>query len=757
MAASSVPPNSTSAAKGWPRWCEGPTGSGKTAWLIDQLLEWADPEKPSLLAPGQSVLVFAAIGDNRLCLADYLASRIQGKIPVVTTTPSGFIQDEVTLFWPLLVPHLGPMPQFPLRLRPENEEEFATRFWLERLRDGSMAIEGWSETQMVSCALDFLNMAASAMIPAEDLPTLLPEGMPAGFAPEAVWRTVGEAVVAWRDWCLSHSLLTYGVMTALYWRYLLPHPLYQEKLLARYAGLWVDDLDEYPAVTAAWLRVFIDQNRPVALTWNPYGKVRLGVRTDPDRLEILRQDCAVVQTLPQPEDTLANPWADTVVEWVANPLALPTPLEAFRSIQTLSRGALLRRVGEVIAEAVASKQVLPGDIAIVGPGLDTIARYTLAEILLGHGIPVASLNDQRPLIHSPLVRALLTLITFVYPNLGHLADIDSVAEMLVVLSQRPQSPEVAPWFDTVQIDPVRAELLVDHCFAPQLDRPQLLPVERFERWYRLGYKATQCYNHLRQWIAQQQEQQQQRFIPGVVGFLDRAIQTFYGGGHHLPADQLTALRELVETAQQYWTVDNQLRQRQPQASRAQPFRSERTGHGKDGLDAMAFQVVGPANLDGSRFHAAVATLEPEKSATERFITLLRQGTVTANPYPAQPLDPTQQGVTLATVFQYRLQRPRHRWHFWLDVGSPRWLAADSLFGFPIFLSSYAGRPWRTDDLEALHQARLERTLHDLLGRVTERVFLCHSDLAVSGQEQVGPLLALLGAATEEALEQDQET
>jgi hypothetical protein len=745
MAAPSASFDSPTPSRGWPRWCEGPTGSGKTAWLVDQLLDWADPERPSPLAPGQTVLVFAAIGDNRLCLADYLASRVQGRIPVVTTTPSGFIQDEVTLFWPLLVPHLGPMPQFPLRLRPENEEELATRFWQERLRDGLMAVEGWSEAQTVSRALDFLNMAASAMIPAEDLPTLLPEGMPAGFAPEAVWRTVGEALVAWRDWCLNHSLLTYGVMTELYWRYLFPHPLYQAKLLARYGGIWVDDLDEHPALAGQWLRLFMDHNHPIAMTWNPQGKVRLGVRTDPDRLETLRETCAVVDILPLPEGRLANPWAATIVEWVSNPLALPMPLAPFQSIQTLSRGALLRRVGEVIAEAVAAKRVAPGDIAIVGPGFDTIARYTLAEILLGHGIPVASLNDQRPLMHSPLVRALLTLMTFVYPHLGHLADADSVAEMLVVLSQRPQSPDVAPWFDTVQIDPVRAELLVDHCFAPQLDRPQLLPVECFERWYRLGYKATQCYNHLRQWIAQQQEQHQQRLIPGVVGFLDRAIQTFYGGGHHLPADQLTALRELVETAQQYWTVDDQLRQREPRTPRGQASSIRLRGQSPGTPFATAeMQATSPL------MRATTTMLITEKSATERFITLLRQGTVAANPYPAKPIDPAQQGVTLATVFQYRLQRPCHRWHFWLDVGSPRWLAADSLFGFPIFLSSYAGRPWRSDDLEALHQARLERTLHDLLGRVTERVFLCHSDLAVSGQEQVGPLLTLLGASASEA-------
>jgi hypothetical protein len=655
--------------------------------------------------------VFAANGDNRLRLAEQIAPLTEGKIPAITTTPTGFIQDEVTLFWPLLVPFLGPLPQFPVRLRPENEQELATRFWQQKLLDGTFQVEGWPEAQTVRRSLDFLQMAASSAIPAEDLAVLLPEGIPPGFAPESVWRAVGEALVAWRDWCLERSLLTYGVMTELYWRHLLPQPLYQEKLLARYGGIWVDDLDEYPAVAADWLQVFIDQARPVAMTWNPDGKVRLGVGADPDRMEALRSQCPVVKDLAPPSDVLANTWADPVVDWVTNPLALPEPLDCFQTIQTTSRGELLRRTAEAIASSVAKGDVAPYEVAIIGPGLDAIARYTLAEILTSQGLPIASLNDQRPLINSPLVRALLTLITFVYPGLGRLADQDAVAEMLVVLSQIPQAPEIAPWFETVQIDPVRAELLVDHCFEPRLDQPELLPIERFERWDRLGHKATQAYQRLRQWIAQQQEQRQQRLIPGVVGFLDRAIQTFYSGGNHLPADQLTALRELVETAQHYWTVEDRLRQRGP--------------------------TLGDTDTTAS-----------VKTSIERFIGLLRQGTVTANPYPAESIDPAQRGITIATVFQYRLQRLRHRWHFWLDAGSSRWLTGtDNLFGFPIFLSSYPGRPWRTEDIEALHSDRLERILRDLLGRVTERVILCHSDLAVSGQEQAGPLLTLVNTHT----------
>lgn len=699
-----------------PLWLDGATGSGKTSWLIQQLIAWAEADDlGEALAGGQSLLVFAANGDNRMGLANRIATATQGRFPVVTTTPNGFMQSEVELFWPLLVKGLGLLPQFPLRLRPENEQELATRFWQPRFISGELLIEGWLEPQTVRRALDFLQLAASATIPVEDLPLLLPEGMPPGFAPEETWRNLGQAIIDWRDWCLERSLLTYGVMTELYWRHLLPQPLYQEKLLARFCGVLIDDLDEFPPVVTTWLQVLRQEHLPCAVTWNPQGKVRLGVGADPDRLEAeLKPQCEIVtQAIPNAASIAALGEAAMIAS-VMDPLAPPEPLERLQTLQTTSRGELLRQTAETVAQAVQSGLVEPSEVAIIGPGMDAIARYTLVEILSNQGIPVASLNDQRPLITSPLVRALLTLLTFIYPDLGRLAERDDVAEMLVVLSQLPQAPDTQPWFETVHIDPIRAELLVDHCFAPHPERPELLPVERYDRWDRLGYKATQAYRRLRQWIAQQQDQRQRRLIPGVVGFLDRAIQTFYYGGNHLPIDQLTAIRELMETAQHYWTVDDRLRQVE--------------------------QTLGTPPTEGGQ--------EGFQNSIAAFVQLLRQGTVTANPFPVESVDPVERGVTIATVFQYRLQRLSHRWHCWLDAGSPRWLTGtDNLFGFPLFLNSYAGQPWRADDIETLHGERLERILRDLLGRCTERITLCHSDLAVSGQEQMGPLLPLISANT----------
>lgn len=689
------------------QWLTGQTRSGKTTWLITQLLNVA----ASLEAPfdqGRALLVFAANGDNRIRLAERITTETQARYPVVTTTPAGFIQDEITLFWPLLVQSLGLNAQFPLKLRPENEQELAAHLWEARLVEGQIQVQGWQSAQTVRRALDFLQLAASDGIPAEDLPTLLKQGIPPGFAPVAVWEAMGTALLEWRDWCLARGLLTYGIMTELYWRHLLPQAVYQEKLLQRYLAVLGDDVDEYPGIARSWFELFLDQAIPAAFTWNDHGRVRLGVGADPVALRSLQDRCQVT-TLPLPgADSLAHAWADPIVADVQDPLAIPEVPEAMQTLQATSRGEILRRTAERVAEAIEQGQVKPSEVAIIAPGLDAIARYSLAEILINRGIPVESLNDQRPLISSPLIRALLTLLTLVYPGLGRLAERDAIAEMLVVLSQNPQPPKELPWYDRVRIDPVRAELIADHCFAPDVEHPQLLPVDRFPRWDRLGHRATTAYETLLQWIAHQQEQRQQRLIPGVVGLLDRAIQQFLGGGSNLPYDQLAALREFMETAQHYWEVEDRLQRVQRVSGLPQP---------------------------------------DQPTAVHRFIQLLRQGTVAANPFPVKPFDPARQGVTISTVFQYRLQRLCHRWHFWLDAGSPRWLTGtDELFGFPLFLQGWSGKPWTAVEVETLHSERLERILRDLLGRVTERVYLCHSDLAVSGQEQTGPLLTLVNTA-----------
>ena len=689
------------------RWISGPTRSGKTAALIDFAASIGAKQN-------QPLLVFAANGDNRIALANRLRDELSDRVATFTTTPAGFIQDEVILFWPLIIQKLGLKAQFPLKLRPENEQALATQLWQPRLESKALSVDGWREARMVRRSLDFLQLASQNCIPIDQISDMLKAGMPTALASKDLWETVGAALEEWHDWCLQRGLLTYGLMSTLYWQHLLPMEQYRSQLLSRFSGIFADDIDEYPAISARTFSIFLEAEQTCLFTYNAQGKVRIGLGADPDAMIALAGRCEKVELDAVTVGTLGV-WGDRFADWVADPLAMPELPDSVALIQETSRGHMLRTTAEAIANAIESGLAKPADIAVIGPGLDSIGRYSLIEILTSRGIATESLNDQRPLISSPMVRSLLTMLALIYPGLGRLVNRDAIAEMLVVLSQSLSSIGAdlagavsagSPWFDLISIDPVRAELIADHCFIPDIENPRLMPVEEtFPRWDRLGHQSVTAYERILGWIDTQKQLRQQRLTFSPVASVDRIVQDFLWRGNHLPYDQLATLRELMETAQYFWEVEDRLKLL------------------GGGPDANAMSDVG------------------------RFIQLIQKGTVSANPYPVKPMATERQGVAIATIYQYRTQRLTHRWQFWLDAGSPLWgMSSGELFGAPIFLQSWPGRPISLAETEAANEAELGRSLRDLLGRTQERVFLCHSELALTGQEQMGPLISLVGAA-----------
>ncbi|MFB2773340.1 recombinase family protein [Pelatocladus sp. BLCC-F211] len=739
-------------------WIVGMSRSGKTARLVEQFARWMQDENhdqesfytkkprlknsdrlPKRLHPHQTegaVLILAANDDNRRELADEIVMATTGKYPVRCKTPLGFFQDEVILFWPLLVQSLKLKAQFPVRLRPETEQELATRLWRPYINEEILRRAGTNEYRLVRRILDLLQLAASSGTAVEDIDKVLavalaPQDSDTNLEPEFL----SALLLDWRNWCLEKGLLSYGIIIELYNQYLLTDPHYQQRLIQRYQGVLADDVQDYPAVARHLFELLLDNGALGAFTYNPDGIVRLGLGADPNYMRELAVYCQQETLTASPDDSLADRLTTPMVEIITEPMTLLSLPEVVQSIQATSRAQLLRQTAEVIVQAIKQGLVQPEQVAVIAPGLDAIARYTLTEILTKQGIPVKSLNDQRPLIASPIIRALLTVLALVYPGLGRLVDRDAVAEMLVMLSRgnasrgafadavtedtetvrgdNAQSPfDEFPASSSISssvptIDPVRAGLIADYCFQPHPERPNLLPVTAFDRWDRLGYAATTAYNEIVKWLEEQRSQQELRLIPSPISLLDRAIQRFLWDGSNLTYDQLAVLRELLETAQHYWEIDTRLRQ----------IPSDRLGG------------------------------EVPQNTIAEFMQLLQRGTITANPYPMRPMGTAAKAVTLATIFQYRSSRLSHRWHFWLDASSPLWAkgGAATLFGAPFFLRDRLGEPWTAEDEQLAEEQRLRRILADLLSRVSERVYLCHSELAVNGQEQLGPLLPLVHA------------
>ncbi len=740
-------------------WISGTTRTGKTSLLVAKFCQWVRkhsleprPKSPGFNSAGKltsAVLVFAANNNNRRQLNDRLSLSVEGTYPVICKTPVGFIADEVMLFFPLLFKKLNLKAQFPLRLRPETEQELATRLWRNE-SDWEILCAVDNEYRLVRQTLDLLQLAGASCIPTEDISYILQEGLgseevdsetsdgaayPLG---NHLWSRMGELLLIWRKWCLDRGLLSYGLIYDLYWRYLLPNSEYQHHLIRRYQAVFADDLDDYPAIARDLFELLLDRGVAGVFTYNPDGKIRLGLNADPDYLEGLASRCEI-EVLAPTKDNLAVDLAATAIELVTENAYLVNLPAAIQSLQTISRAELLRQTAEIIIAAVQRKEIQPQEIAIIAPGLDEIARYTLMEILSAAGVEIEPLNEQRPLISSPLVRTLLTLLALVYQDLGRLVDRDAIAEMLTILSQQPKGGKLVPL-----IDPVRAGLIADYCYHANPQQPYLSPVEEFPRWDRLGHEATAVYQAIIEWIEEiKTKQQAQAFLtkseaaPSFQGgvsltptiILDRAIAKFMGHGTYFSSDcaprrgiqgaetssarspstgkanRLAILRELMETAQHFWEVDRRLRQNEP-------------------------------------------SFQSQSATVAQFIQLLRRGTISANPRPLGQFQTKSGAVTLATIFQYRSLRTTHRWQFWLDAGSPLWQqgGAATLFAAPLFLQKWSGKAWMPEDEYEMDRQRLQRIIRDVLARAEEKIFLCHSDLGVNGTEQMGALLPLVQAA-----------
>jgi hypothetical protein len=735
-------------------WIVGPSRCGKTTRLVEQFCIWVKgtnhsqdlfytknshgnsnqfiPRRVFLHPHDPGVLVFAANSDNQRDLADKIITATQGKYPVRVKTPLGFFQDEIILYFPLLVELLNLKAQFPVRLRPETEQELATKLWKNHLTEDILKRAGASEYRLVRRILDLLQLAALSGTSCGEIGNVLATALQQESSSHLEPEFFAQLLWEWRNWCLQRGFLSYGIITELYSQHLLPNPSYQKRLAQRYQAILADDVGDYPAIARNLFEVLLDKGACAAFSYNPDGIVRLGLGADPSYLEALAAKCEVEMLTPASSNSLADMLATPMVELIHEPMTLLSLPSTVQSIQTISRALLLRQTAEMIIKAVKQQQVEPKDIVIIAPGLDAIARYSLVEILGKQNIPLHSLNDQRPLIASPIVRALLTAIALVYPGLGRLVDRDAVAEMLVVLSRGDLEGERGKITNEVRqptnnhqlsisnsyphIDPVRAGLIADYCFVPHPEQPTLLSETAFDRWDRLGFAATTAYQEILQWIEKERSQLEMHFIPSPISLLYAAIEKFFLNGSILPYDQLAVLREFLETAQHYWEIDTRLRNK---------------GMGNSSVEEQKSYFSSPSSY----------------STIAEFIQLLRRGTVSANPYPVRPVGAAANAVTLATIFQYRSSRKSHKWHFWLDISSQLWSkgGAATLFGANIFLRDRLGEPWTAEDETIAEHQRVKRILADLLARVSERLYLCHSELAVNGQEQLGPLLPLVHA------------
>lgn len=663
-----------------PIWIFGNSCCGKTTRLASLIIKWLErssfPEKP---------LILCANGEGKKTLIKILLNLDSNSYQTKIKTPLALMMEDVTLFYPLLCQELNIASQLPLHLRSETEQELATQLWKTSLTPELVGIFG-GEYNCVRRILDFLQLATSGGISPEKIGDRLFQSHVINTNnQENIINLIQQLILQWREWCLERGLLSYGLIYELYGLYLLPNNHYQSYLKDSYQGIFADDVDDYPAIMKDLAMMFLDEKKTAAFTYNKNGKISLGLSADPEYLEQLSSFCHQESLLINQINSLTTKVEKPILEIINNGYSQEKISNYTEDITANSRGDLLIKIANNIVNHIKSGDIEADEIVIIAPGLDEIARYTIIDYLNDYDIPVKPINEQRPLITSPLIRSILTLLTLIYEGNGKLLEKEMIAEMLVILS----------WEN---IDLVRGGLLVDYCYSPNIKSPRLLDVKSFPRWDRLTHQSLESYDKIRQWIDYNKE----KINKGnnhLLAVIDDILEHFFLNINNLNYSQLATIREFRETAQHFWEIQKRLKN------------------------------------------------EDINDILTQLISLLRKGTITANPLPITIIPPLTaiepKAVAIASVYQYRSIRSHHRWQFWLDIGSNYWSQSGELLASPIFLKS-----WKPDDqiiseeIEPENE-RVTRIIQDLLARVTEKIFFCYSELDVKGNEQTGKLSSLI--------------
>lgn len=660
----------------------GPAGSGKTTLLQRRLV--------SLLAAGvPSYTVLTLLPDPGAAEGYQRALAAAGLGPysdLHLTTFVGLARELATLFWPLVARPAGFAAPHkpPIFLSYDLAQVQMKRVIEPMLKEGAFEGLRIRPQQLLSQLLDNLNRAALNGLTLDEMEERLVRTW--NGAPEHVryFYQAGDAARRFRQQCQDANLLDLSSVITLFHNHLLGHPLFQNYLTERYRHLLVDNLEEMPPAGAAFLRTLLPGRDSAILAYDDDSGYKRYLAADPEGARGLSDLCDEVLTLP--ESLSSSRSLDAMANLVQRQLVGPAGLthagarEAIlQIINPRYRREMIRETVDLIANSLIANVSSPSQIAIITPYLDGALRYGLTQGLAAAGVPYRLLHRRGSPRDEPLVRAWLTLTALAHPHWGIVPSEYDVAEGLALAVSELDRPRAA----------LAAQQLYDST------GPRLRPIESLTGVdaERIGPETVRRLNELQKWLTN---------WPGTEP-LDR----FLG---HLFGDLLRHFR--------------------PESDTERPLRQA----------AVCDWLIKAA----ARFRRAAPALGLTELTEQGqvFINSIYEGIVTGTPLPELAQGPTEEGVTIATLYAYLLTGPTVQIQVWLEVGATGWweIPRQPLSNAFVLAPGWdATRPWTAADSFALRNKLLARLTRGLCARCSQGIVLASSNLDRRGERQDGPL------------------
>lgn len=693
----------------------GPFGTGKTTAALARIRWLLSQER----IRGDDILVLVP---QRSLGRPYTEALRQPDIPagppVRVTTYAGLARAAAELYWPLVAPqaNFADPRREPTFLNLETSQYHMQRFVQLAFEQGEFDAIRLDPNRVVSQVLDNLNKASLHGFSIEEAYQRLELSVPQGEQMTArlnVLQTAKRISQAYRAHCLAESLVDFSLWISLFNRQVLHNEWSRTHLFRSHRHLILDNAEEdtYAAhnLVRAWLphlesslivsdddggyRVFLGAAPENAGTLADACDQRIHLTTQHIALPSLVRMARLVDRTIRGQRAVAElpPVPETAEE--TSPSVSPTARErggeSFPLHYQVHRyyPQMIEWAVDEIERLVRREGVSPGQIAVLAPFVSDALRFSLQSRLDEREIPSTTHRPSRALNAEPAARALLTLAALAHPTWQHY----------------PQPSDVTLTFGVALdgLDPVRAHLLTQVVYGTRGNRAGELASFDSQRQAvqnRITYALGERYEALRDWLYAYRAETEFTPLDQFFARLFGELLSQPGYGFHDDVDAARVANQLVVSARNFrWAVEE---------SESNPV--QRVAIGKSYTQLVEGGALGALFVPG--------------------------------------WEEAEDVVFIGPAYTYLMRNRPVEVQFWLDIGASGWW--ERLYQ-PLTHPYVLSHSWPPDavwsDLDEFQrrQEMLRRLLIGLLRRTRRKIYLGLSDYGENGQEQRGPLLALL--------------
>lgn len=467
----------------------GGTGTGKTKKLMNKYKSLIEEDG----IKSEEILVLLMNRNQSLSWRENSDINISGRI--IRTSFFGFVQEEITTFYPIILKEVEDIKTASIRpvFLTFETSQYLLSMLIERSRNLSDAFFSISDKDSriaIDISSNFVKAAASNLS-YKDIGTRLYNALELQTEEKKmVFSEVDKIIEGYRRRCLECGVMDFAMAIDFYNTILLKNKEYLDSLKNRFKYLIVDNLEEAVPSEVDFISMFLEIVEGATLSYNfdgGYGSI-FGANKEYVEETIIR-NCKIINLENEPftckkemvefSDMLYNGIVDNNKKIKLK----PDNVNIIRMPENILRSDMLDDTAKYIMKLL-NEGYKPSDIAIVSTFADIVTEYVLQSRTKNSGTKITNIARKSRFIDNKFVYAMITLAYLCHPNEKIIPTKDDVRALVNML---------------LDLDPVRSSILAE-IICNQNPFANFPSVESEEIISRIGYSNVKRYNFIRDWI-----------------------------------------------------------------------------------------------------------------------------------------------------------------------------------------------------------------------------------------------------------------